>query len=247
MKRLRELVGRHRTAAAIIAVAVAAFAVWKAYLMVSGSAQPTPAAAVRPASPTPAGTSGAGPSGDAALRAAGHLAGVQAPRLPGTASTGDAMSDSTSAGATSTAATAGGRAGLAATTAMTAPVTTPPPANTGRPDPFSPLATPGGGARSANPPLPPVPPLSPNALGTSASPAVPAQASVTERFHLTGIVNGPTAVAILNDGADSYIVEPGDTVTSGVRLVAIDAGNRTVTLASQNQSWQLRLGGGTGR
>jgi hypothetical protein len=42
-------------------------------------------------------------------------------------------------------------------------------------------------------------------------------------------------------------VESGDTVTSGVRIVAIDAENRSVTLRSNDQSWQLRLGGGTSR
>lgn len=248
MKRLRELVGRYRTAAAIIAVAVAAFAVWKAYLVVSSSAQPAPAAAVRPTPPAgAAGASSAGPTGDAALRAAGHLTGIAAPRLPGTASTGDAMSDSTSTGAGPAATTAAGRATPPATTAMTAPASTPPPASGGRPDPFSPLVTQGGGAQTAVPPLPPVPPLSPNALGMSAPPGVAAQAGMTDRFRLTGIVNGPTAVAILNDGGASYIVEPGDTVTFGIRLVAIDAGNRTVTLASKSQSWQLGLGGGTSR
>jgi hypothetical protein len=123
---------------------------------------------------------------------------------------------------------------------------------TGRPDPFSPLA---GQVGPVGPtaPLPPVPPLSPNALGASASggpePGAPGlSGSPTTQFHLTGIVDGQVPVAILNDSVGSYIVEPGDTVVAGVRLVAVDADSRTVTLSSNDQSWQVRLaGGGTSR
>jgi hypothetical protein len=123
---------------------------------------------------------------------------------------------------------------------------------TGRPDPFSPLAG-QTGPGSPPAPLPPVPPLSPNALGSPASggaePAAPGlSGSPTTQFHLTGIVDGQVPVAILNDSEGSYIVEPGDTVVAGVRLVAVDADSRTVTLSSNDQSWQVRLaGGGTSR
>ncbi|HLW48962.1 MAG TPA: hypothetical protein VKW09_14510 [bacterium] len=123
---------------------------------------------------------------------------------------------------------------------------------TGRPDPFSPLAG-QVGPGSPNAPLPPVPPLSPNTLGASApgggEPGAPAvSGSPTTQFRLSGIVDGQVPVAILNDAAGSYIVEPGDTVVSGVRLVAVDAGTQSVTLLWNDQSWQVRLaGGGTTR
>jgi hypothetical protein len=122
----------------------------------------------------------------------------------------------------------------------------------GRPDPFSPLA---GQIGSGTPhtTLPPVPPLSPNALGASApgggEPGAPGvSASPTTQFHLTGILDGQVPVAILNDASGSYIVAPGDTVVSGVRLVAVDADAHSVTLSWNDQSWQVRLaGGGTTR
>ena len=231
MKRLRELASRQRTAVAIIAVAVAAFAVWKAYLVVSSSVRPTPAAAVRPASP----------AAGAALRAAGHLTGAAAPTLPdSSASSGAGGTD-----AASTDRNPSGRVTAPAASATAALASTPPPPNTGRPDPFSPLVTGGGSAPASPPSLPPVPPLSPNAIAAPAG--TQGQPNSAGGFQLTGIIDGATAVAILNDGANSYIVERGDAVTSGVRITAIDAGNRSVTLASQNQSWQLRLGGGTSR
>jgi hypothetical protein len=121
----------------------------------------------------------------------------------------------------------------------------------GRPDPFSPLESVTPGA-AAHPSLPPVPSLPPGAGQDAAVPPpgpggndlAPAQA----RFHLVGIVNADTPVAILNDDAASYIVQPGDTVAPAVRLVAVDAEMRRVTLAYNDQLWQLSLTeGGTSR
>ncbi|HEV2283241.1 MAG TPA: hypothetical protein VGX75_12715, partial [bacterium] len=86
MKRLRELINKHRTVTAVIAIAVVALAGWEVYAAVSQGGPPPTLSAVRPVSPASAGTggaSGAGPAGNAALRAAGHLAGVPAPALPG--------------------------------------------------------------------------------------------------------------------------------------------------------------------
>lgn len=139
-------------------------------------------------------------------------------------------------------ATTGGQSASGATTA--GGTGTP---GTGRPDPFSPLAGQIGGG---TPPLPPVPPLSPNALGASApgggEPGIPG--GPTTQFRLSGIVDAPVPVAILNDATGSYIVEPGDTVVSGVRLVAVDAETHSVTLSWNDQSWRVRLaGGGTTR
>ena len=122
---------------------------------------------------------------------------------------------------------------------------------TGRPDPFSPLAGQIGGG---TPPLPPVPPLSPNALGASApgggapGGGAPGPGGPVIQFRLSGIVDAQVPVAILNDATGSYIVEPGDTVAPGVRLVAVDAETHSVTLSWNDQSWQVRLtGGGTTR
>ena len=265
VKRLRGFLSEHRAAAAIVAIALVAFAVWKVYTALSPRGPAATPSAIRPAaSPAPGappardgGAPGGGPTGDAALRAAGHLAGVAAPTLPGAQlSTGGAPAGSPSTGATA----AGGQAPVGRVATPAAPATapaasTPPPPGTGRPDPFSPLAASGGSRpASTNPPLPPVPPLSPGALGPSGFtapgsplPGAPDLSGPRGQFHLTGIVRGSVAVAILNDGAASYIVEPGDTVTPGVRVVAIDAGNHSVTLASKDQSWQLRLEGGTSR
>ncbi len=249
MKRFREFIRGHRAAAAIVAAVVVAFVGWEVYAMVGQSA-PAPASsmtrhAAAPAADQPGMTAGAaaGPSGSAALRAVGHLAGVPAPRLPGAPPDASAAAGA-APGAVAPSAAAPSDATSVGGTAAAQPAT-------GRPDPFSPLATAGAGG-PANPPLPPVPPLAPGALPPGASafaPGVPA-APGPGSFHLMGILSGPSALAILGDGAGSYIVQPGDTVTPGVRMVAIDTANRTVTLASKDQSWQiplLPLGGGTAR
>lgn len=256
MKPLREFIEKHRAAAVIIAAAVAVFAVWEVYAVVNAGGPAATTSVDQPAArPTPAaagagGPSRAGPAGSAAMRAAGHLTGAPVPALPGAPSSG------ASTGAPPAGSTAAAPAGVRApAVASTAPAASGPPPSTGRSDPFAPLVTPGGGSpASINPTLPPVPPLAPGSFGPSASngagpalPGLPGTPGTHGQFQLTGIVVGPSAVAILNDGAGSYIVEPGDTVTPGVRVVAIDAQNQTVTLTSKDQSWQLRLKGGTSR
>jgi hypothetical protein len=261
VKHLREFVNKHRAATAVVALAVVALAGWEVYAAIRlGGPVPAPSA-VRPASPATAGTgsggaSGAGPAGSAALRAAGHLAGVPAPTLPGASpSTGAAPDGSAPAASAPTTPASAGAAAAGQTVAggsAAAPAATQPPPGTGRPDPFSPLAASGGGAPApAAPSLPPVPPLAPGALGPSAfaapGAATPGVTDPRGQFRLDGIVFGPSAVAILRDGAGSYIVEPGDMVTPGVRILAIDAKNSTVTLGSKDQSWQLGLRGGTSR
>jgi hypothetical protein len=256
MTRLRQLVLKHRIAAGAIALAVALFAVWKVYMAVGVGGTPSAPAAVRqPASPAPAASTGttgtppAGPAGGAALRAASHLTGAPLTTIPGASpSAGAVAADGSPSGTTPAA--PGASAGATPAKTVSPDGATPPPPGTGRPDPFVPLVS-SAAPSPAAPPLPPVPPLAPGALGPSA-PTLPglgpsAQTNPGAQLRLTGIVYGESALAIINDGAASYIVAPGDTVASGLRLTAIDAANGTVTLASNKQSLQLSLGGGSSR
>jgi hypothetical protein len=257
--RLRQFVVQHLTAVIVVAAAAAAAGAWTVLNgHVGGTASPQPATVV-PTVTRAQTSAGAGPTRGAVLRAAGHLTGVTIPALPGTP-------PSTSAGAPASAGAAPTTAAAATTTQPPAapppsgtpspagaaqPSTTAPPAGGGRTDPFSPLAFPGTGTTTAPPALPPVPPLSPSGLGPVGSlpPGGPAPDlfGPSAPWQLTGIVYGPTAVAILTNADHTYIVEPGDLVASGVRIVAIDAQNQSVTLGSHGQSWQLRLGGGKAR
>jgi hypothetical protein len=141
----------------------------------------------------------------------------------------------------------------AAAPAAQPPSGSPIPASSGRPDPFAPLvaqAAPSGGPGSV--PLPPIPPLAPGAVPGGPGSAIPGAPAAPDtgpmdKLQLTGIVYGPGALAILNDAGSSYIAGPGDTVPSGVRVVAVDVQHRSVTLAWQDHSWQLRLEGGKAR
>jgi hypothetical protein len=251
MKGLRRFVQEHFAAVAIVAAAVVAFGVWQAVIAVSFSrpaASPVSSAAARVRGELPAVTrTSAGSEGGPARNAApaGHATDMTASgAATSSPSSGSPSASSTTAGAAATS----GRAPAGPATASGASGVPSP--GTGRADPFSPLVTPPSANRpaSTNPPLPPVPPLAPGALSPSATtPPGSALRGAQGQLQLTGIVYGPTAVAILSDGATSYIVAPGDTVTSGVRIIAIDAENSTVMLASRDQSWQLRLGGGTSR
>jgi hypothetical protein len=49
------------------------------------------------------------------------------------------------------------------------------------------------------------------------------------------------AVAIVEDGKTSYIVEPGELLTPGVRVTAIDARHRTVALVRDGEPLELHL------
>jgi hypothetical protein len=248
MMRLRTFVKEHRVAVAIVAVAVTAFAVWMV-IMVSGmggqAVTAPPAVVSSAAGPRP--TPSSGPVTPPASR--GGTAGGD------TAGSGNAASGTepgggvTPSGRMPTAQATGDTKGPVATAASN-----PTPPGTGRPDPFVPLASAAAPAAVTNPSsLPPVPPLSPTALGPLGGPApgsgVPGGPALPPRaqFRLTGILFGPTAVAILNDGSASYVAEPGDPLARGVRLVAIDGANDSVTLALNNESWQLRLERGTSR
>jgi len=51
-------------------------------------------------------------------------------------------------------------------------------------------------------------------------------------------------MAILEDGATSRIVESGDQLKPGVRIVAIDVGRGVVRIMQDGAPVELRLGGG---
>ena len=242
MARIRLLLTKYPVAVGIAAAVVAVAAVWIVVhrLNTGGPAAPSPTAAVRP--PASAGASGGAPADSGPLG------------IPPRAARGAASALSTASGAaagvpdgsTGKGATPGGPASSgqpAAGAAGGGPGASTAPPDTGRRDPFAPLIATGGGGGSA--PLPPVPPLAPGALPGPGGPAAGNAAGPRSELRLTGIIYGPAALAILSDGTASYIVQPGDAVASGVRVLAIDAGNRRVTLAWNNQTWQLRLGGET--
>ena len=114
----------------------------------------------------------------------------------------------------------------------------------GRANPFLPLGSPQGSsaAPSGGPILAPVPPLPP------AGPAGPAQgvasgAPPAPAYRVVGFVWGDSALAILEDGQDSYIVAPGDTVKPGVRVVAIDDRRELMQLDRDGMPVQLMLPG----
>lgn len=89
--------------------------------------------------------------------------------------------------------------------------------------------------------LPPVPPLLPGGLPVPGAPGGPAGAA----FRVAGVLGGSEALAILEDGARSYIVAPGDVPVPGVRVVAIDVGRGVVALVRNGvpQELQLERGG----
>lgn len=234
MTRLRRFADTRLIAAAIVALVLIALTVWKVGQSLGPTAAPaaTAPSATRPAT-APHGSSTTAPAAQTPSRA-------------------------TPAGQPETGRPAGSTA-AARTAAMTSNPSSPPPPGTGRADPFSPLVSPGAAATGpatatgGGTALPPIPPLSPlAAIGPRASstpgsggPAAADAARPRGQLRLTGIVDGPTAMAILTDGAGSYVVQPGDAIPSGVRLLTVDAMNSSVTLAWNNQSWQLHLGGGT--
>jgi hypothetical protein len=223
----------HRAAVGIVGAAVAALVVWKAATGLGMLHTGAPAASVstRPAATAPHPMQAVSPT---------HPATGQVPGAGGAAG-------GTAAGATASGQPASGQGAGPAQDDSAGAVP-----GAGRSDPFSPLETAGptppGGGRA----MPPIPPLPPGA-GQDAS-LNPAQGGASmadpqSRFKLVGIVNGAVPVAILNDATGSYIAQPGDTVVSTVRLVAVDADARRVTLAWNDQLWQLSLttGGGTSR
>ena len=87
--------------------------------------------------------------------------------------------------------------------------------------------------------LPPVPPLSPS--GGVGSPGTTATGPVGPVYSLTGVMGGPTAVAILVDKEGSHIVQPGDVLAPGVRVVGIDPVHGVVQLNQYGETVEVHL------
>ncbi len=96
-------------------------------------------------------------------------------------------------------------------------------------DPFS---SPIGSGTGGGQPLPPVPPLAPGA--STAGPGGPG-------YRVAGIIRDAVALAIVEDGTRSYIVEPGDVLRPGVRVTAIDARRGVVRLMADGLPVELQL------
>ncbi len=106
-------------------------------------------------------------------------------------------------------------------------------------DPFRSPIQPGGAPGGTGLPLPPVPPLSPGGLPLPGE-SVPAQPP----YRVAGIIRDAVALAILEDGTRSYVVEAGDELRPGVRVTAIDVSRGIVQLMQGGTPTELRLGGG---
>jgi len=87
--------------------------------------------------------------------------------------------------------------------------------------------------------LPPVPPLPPSGggVGTGTTASAPAG----PQYRLTGVMGGPTAVAILEDKGGTHIATSGDVLAPGVRVVGIDAVHGVVTLNEYGAIVEVRL------
>ncbi len=113
----------------------------------------------------------------------------------------------------------------------------------GRPDPFIPLVTQGGGTGPTFTDVPTTPgmPLPP---GVS-----PAGLAGEAGLRVAGIIWDHGALAILIDERGSYIVGPGDEITPGLKVLRIDIGRRSVDVQRSGGVEELTLQGrgGVGR
>jgi hypothetical protein len=136
--------------------------------------------------------------------------------------------------------------GPAGSTVVTPTFGATPPETTGegRPNPFEPLTGPPGPVPApSGPAIPPVPPLQPGGpAGQGTAPQAP-PAPPAPQYRLVGFVWGDTAFAILEDGRGTYIVGPGDTVTAGTKVVAIDVRREVVWLDRDGTSVALTFAG----
>jgi hypothetical protein len=221
MGAIRDLIRRYPVAAIAVVVAAAGLGGWTIYQ--SQQAQ-QPAAQAPPIATLPARPPGASPV--TPTGPAGQT-GSAAPVTP-TSPSGAASGGSTS-----------GRTGSGQTAAP------PDTAGEGRANPFAPLVAPQGSgpAPAGGGPLPPVPPLPPNGPAGPAQGAAPAAPPIPP-YRVVGFLWGDTAFAILEDGPNSYIVGPGDTVTPGTKVVAIDVQREVVRLDRGGTAIDLPLTSG---
>lgn len=135
-------------------------------------------------------------------------------------------------------------AGATAPSAPSGPgqASSPPQPAQGRPNPFQPLATPSGSTPApSGAAIPPVPPLPPGGSSGQSGPAQ-AAAPAAPPYRLAGLVwNDAAALAILEDGPQSYIVRPGDRVIPGTAVVAIDVRREVLRLARGGTLLELKL------
>jgi len=231
MGAIRDLIRRYPVAAIAVVVA-AAFGGWTIYQ--ARQAQ-QPAHVLPP--PTSIATLPAAPPGAAPVTPTGpaRQAGVTAPVTPtspsGAAAPGPGGTSPSTGGVTAPGLTAPGGATPTETSGE------------GRANPFEPLTGPPGSSPApGGAPLPPVPSLPPagsGGPGVAPAPVVPA----APVYRVVGFLWGDTAIAILEDGQDSYIVGPGDTVKPGVRVVAIDVRRELVRLDRDGTAVELMLPG----
>jgi hypothetical protein len=65
-------------------------------------------------------------------------------------------------------------------------------------------------------------------------------------LRLVGFVEGPTLLAVLEDGRRSYIVAPGDIIEPGLRVTRVDAERQRVRLEWHGTPLELSVALQTG-
>jgi hypothetical protein len=88
-------------------------------------------------------------------------------------------------------------------------------------------------------PLPPVPSV-PGEPGRTGAPALPPQATVPA-YQLAGIIAGDHPIAIIEDGRQSYLVQPGDVVAPGIKVAAVSVSSGTVVLDNHGTRMTLLI------
>lgn len=213
LKRLRELIRKYPLASAAVGGVLALALGWQVYQGIGARRVSAPVAVAPPARPSPA---------------PGQAPSPGTPGAPPPAAPGPAMPP-------------GGAApgGPAYSPAPTGPVTgIQGPA--GRPDPFAPLVSEGGGGRYA---LPPVPALAPGGIPLPGGAPFPPGLIGEAGLRVAGIIWDRGVVAIMVDGKASYIVRPGDEFSPGMRVVRIDVQRRVVEVQRSGGRQELTLQG----
>ncbi len=234
MTRIRQLITRYPIATAALALMLLTIGGWRVYqaLVVPAPVEvrPAPPVAAHQASAQP--STGSAPTGKAPSSAAAPVG--TGPAGPASDRTAERAGDSSLAGASPTQAKPGPAGTPQRSTGAGSPA--------GRRDPFVALVQEGsGGGERGGLPLPPIPPLAPGGVGPG---GIPVPGEGTPAYRVAGILRNNVAMAILEGGATSRIVEPGDELEPGVRVVAIDVGRGVVRIMQDGAPVELRLGGG---